>query len=63
MRSIGFVLVLAGALLAYLGYRGRVGLAWEALRSGSVPTGLLGNLQVSGDGGGADAPAGGGIAV
>lgn len=37
MRGIGFALVLAGAFFAYLGWSGKLGRAWIALRTGSDP--------------------------
>lgn len=48
MRTIGFVVIILGGLMAYLGYQGRLGQAWSALRTGQVPTNLGGNIQMSG---------------
>lgn len=36
MRSIGLVLALIGGFVVYLGYKGKTGAAWSALRLGSV---------------------------
>lgn len=49
MRTIGFVVIILGGLIAFLGYQGRLGHAWEALRTGQVPANLGGNTQLSGD--------------
>lgn len=38
MRTFGFVLAVAGGLLAYLGWTGKLPAAWQALRTGKVPT-------------------------
>ncbi len=37
MRTLGFLLLLLGVFIAYLGIRGKVGRAWMALRDGVDP--------------------------
>lgn len=37
MRSAGVVLVLVGAIIGYLGYKGKLGDAWSALITGKAP--------------------------
>jgi hypothetical protein len=37
MRSFGFVLVILGAVIAYLGWNRKLGAAWTALLTGQVP--------------------------
>ncbi len=34
MRSIGFVAVVLGGLIAFLGFQGKIGPAWAALKTG-----------------------------
>lgn len=38
MRSFGFVLVIIGATVAYLGWNRKLGAAWSALLTGQVPS-------------------------
>lgn len=37
MRTVGFLFVLIGGLLAYLGIQGKVGQAFSAIRTGEIP--------------------------
>ena len=34
MRTVGFMVLILGGLIAYLGYQGKVGPAWTALKGG-----------------------------
>jgi len=44
MRSIGFLIVALAVLLGYLGYKGKVGEAVNALIRGTKPTPKNGNI-------------------
>lgn len=37
MRTLGFLLIVVGGVLAYLGYQGKVGQAFQAIKTGNVP--------------------------
>lgn len=46
MKSLGFLLIIAGVLIAYLGFNGKLSDAINAIRTGSIPGD---NVQMSGD--------------
>lgn len=48
MRSLGIVLIILGALLAYLGFYGKVGEAFNAIKTGTNTA--KGNTVISGYG-------------
>lgn len=34
MKAIGFLAIVLGGLIVYLGYQGKVGAAWDAVKTG-----------------------------
>jgi len=54
MKSIGFLLITLGVLIAYLGYNGKISDAVTAIKTGVAPSGSSNsggssNTQTSGD--------------
>jgi hypothetical protein len=52
MRTIGFLFVVLGGLLAYLGLQGKVGQAWNALLMKPTTTSGMGDYNHTDNSGG-----------